>query len=770
MATSPAFPGSSPAFGAGPAPFTAPPMNDQAAAGLMLRPAAPQDPYALLGNDQEALKLLSTTRQFCDPGREAFEWGWWRSLLYFLGRQWIYWDPTSRTWSDKRTATWIPKPVTNKIRETYDSIFALLQDIDLGVTGRPIGRDGKAAITADLVDQFAPLISEEHDMKTLMGEADFWAILLGNAYLHTFWDKDDPRNVMQSPIFQCQSCRSTVPADAVQKAQGACPVCGLKAVVPTGQTQSIPIGAGRTIVVSPFELLLPLYAQSFTAVDRLIFNTWLPKHEIEELAPEAAKRVAWTLTPQQRSLQLYKSLAIQSDLPMTPQSWVAGGGSEQQTEGATVQYLWIKACKQYPQGVWLPFIGEGDSAVVARDMIANTGEGSSRPEIPYKKKDGSALWPWVHYPYKRVGGRLYAQSAVDPILQKQDQINQIDSMTILTANRMGNPVWLEEKGAQVERFTGAPGMVVRWQRVGQNGGEPKRIGGENPPQSFFALRQQYLADIEEATGTYDVVKGAKPSGVEAFSALQLLVERSQSRFTPVFKARGEAYRQWFEIALELERTYGPTTRTRAILGPNRAWTTQVFEATDLTGNITIVVEDGSTTPKTALGKRAALEHANQLGLLNPAMSPDQNYAMLLQLGVPELNPTLDADVSSALQEQQLVEEWAANGMPTPAPPLMRMPWHDDATHFNEHRKWMNSDAVRDMLAQAGPAAAGIVMAFGNHLAEHEMMMIKKQQLLMLGQAGPDTGGDPNAKGPKNQGPGQGQAMRSSNANSGPPQG
>jgi hypothetical protein len=766
MATTPAFPGSTPAFGSGPAPFTAPPMNDQAAAGLQLRTAAPQDPYSLLGNDQEALKLLTSTRQFCDPGREAFEWGWWRSLLYFLGRQWIYWDPQSRTWTDKRTATWIPKPVTNKIRETYDSIFALLQDIDLGVTARPIGRDGKAAITADLIDQMAPLLAEEHDMKTLMGEADFWAILLGNAYLHTFWDKDDPRNVTQAPIFQCQSCRTTIPADVVQKSQGTCPTCGLRAVAPTGQSQSIPIGAGRTIVVSPFELLLPLYAQSFTAVDRLIFNTWLPKHEIEALAPEAAKRVSWTLTPTQRSLQLYKSLAIQSDLPMTPQTWVAGGGSEQQTEGATVQYLWIKACKMYPQGVWLPFIGEGDSAVVARDLIANSGDGSSRPEIPYKKADGSALWPWVHYPYKRVGGRLYAQSAVDPILQKQDQINQIDSMTILTANRMGNPVWLEEKGAQVERFTGAPGMVVRWQRVGQNGGEPKRIGGENPPQSFFALRQQYLADIEEATGTYDVVKGAKPSGVEAFSALQLLVERSQSRFTPVFKARGEAYRQWFEVALELERTYGPDTRVQSVLGPNRAWTTQMFEKSDLTGSITIVVEDGSTTPKTALGKRAALEHANQLGLLNPTLSPDQNYAMLLQLGVPELNPTLDADVSSALQEQQLVEEWAANGMPTPAPPLLRMPWHDDATHFNEHRKWMNSDAVRDMLTQAGPAAAGIVAAFGNHLAEHEMMMIKKQMVMAMGQAGPDTG----ATSPANEGAGQGQAMRSSNANSRPPQG
>jgi len=762
------FPGSTPAFGgAAMAPFQAPPFNAQAAAGHQLVNKAP-DPYAILGSDAGALKLLEDTRRFCDPGREAFEWGWWRSLLYFLGRQWIYWDAGSRTWTDKRTATWIPKPVTNKIRETYDTIYALLQDIDLGVTGRPVGRSPLATVTADLVDQFAPLLSDEHNMRTNMGLADFWAILLGNAYLHVHWDRDDPRNDMQVPVLQCRACQSVVPPDAVKAAKGACPTCGMRAVAPVpGQMQTVNIGAGRTLVVSPFELLLPLYAQSFDAVDRLIFSTWLPKHEVEALAPEASKRIAWTLTPTQRSLQLYKSLAIQSDLPMSPQTWQGGGGGgEQQTEGATVQYLWVKACKTYPQGVWLPFVGEGQSAVPVRELIErDSPEGQSKPIIPYTRKDGSALWPWVHYPYKAVAGRLYGQSAVDPILQKQDQLNQIDSMTILSINRMGNPIWMEEKGAQVERFTGAPGVVVRWQRVGQNGGEPKRLDGLNPPQSFFTVRQQFLADIEEAAGTYDVVKGAKPTGVEAFSALQLLVERSQSRFTPVFKSRGEAYRQWFELALELERGYGPTERLRAVMGPNRSWTMQTFQQADLDGSITVVVEDGSTTPKTALGRRAAMEHANQLGLLNPAMSPDQSYAMLLQLGVPELNPTLDSDVNSALQEQQMVEEWAKAGMKGD-PPLVRMPWHDDATHFNEHRKWMNSDAVRDMLQQAGqgPAFMVIVNAFGAHLGEHEQMMLMKQQLMAMGQAGPDTGGAP-----ANDGPGAGQAMRSSNANSKPRQ-
>jgi len=76
------------------------------------------------------------------------------------------------------------------------------------------------------------------------------------------------------------------------------------------------------------------------------------------------------------------------------------------------------------------------------------------------------------------------------------------------------------------------------------------------------------------------------------------------------------YRQWFSLAIELERSFGPQQRTMAIVGPNRGYTFKQFENAQLQGQITIQVEDGSTMPKTALGKRAAIEQANQLRLLD----------------------------------------------------------------------------------------------------------------------------------------------------------
>lgn len=735
-----------------------------------------QDPYELLMTEEGARRLFTNVRRACEPGREAFEWAWWRSLMYFMGRQWIYWDPGTRTWNDKRLARWIPKPVTNKVRETYDSIFALISDIDLGITARPVGTSPRNVLAAETADQIAPLLALEHRMKAVMGTSDGWSILLGNSFLHPHWDKNDTTHVREIRLMQCQLCQAAVPPDAVQASGGRCPNCGAQALQPgmkpdgTPLTERLIMGRGRTLSISPLEIMLPTYAQTFDAVDALVYSTWMPRHQVEAAAsPEVVKRIQWGTSPQLRSLSLYRAMGFQTDIPITPQSW-ASSPPDSELEGCTVSHVWIKAGTgaasggRYDRGVYLPFYGDGDGAIPDLNAAPTQTQErqTARPIIPYTGKNDTPLWPWVHYGYKSVPGRLYAQGAVDNVIPTNDRLNQIDSMTQLVANRMGNPVWLEQKGSAVERLTGEPGLIVRYQSVGQGGGKPERIGGENPPQSFFALRQQFIGDIEDAAGTYDVVKGSKPAGVSAFSALQLLVERSQSRFTPVFRARGEAYRQWAEIALDLERKFGPAERVKNALGPNKTWTHKTFQAENLHGAIELVIEDGTNVPKTALGRRAAIEHGTQLGILSPQTNPDQTYAMLQEIGISNLSPGLDADVKSALQEQQAFEDWAAAGFEggPDASPLIRLPWHNDAVHLAENRKWMNGDAVRSIIAKvsADPKAAEIVvMMLGEHLMAHEQVLMQMQ----AAQAVP-----PGDDGDQKPGGGGG-AMRSSNQESKP---
>ena len=61
-------------------------------------------------------------------------------------------------------------------------------------------------------------------------------------------------------------------------------------------------------------------------------------------------------------------------------------------------------------------------------------------------------------------------------------------MILLIIQRMSNPIWLEPKGAEVEKLTGMPGLVVKWNplTVGGNA-KPERIPGEGPHPSLFTI-------------------------------------------------------------------------------------------------------------------------------------------------------------------------------------------------------------------------------------------------------------------------------------------
>jgi hypothetical protein len=751
------------------------------------------DPY---GDDKALLKQFS---EFCKEAfdqRAIYERLWWRNLLYILGRQWIYYDSERTQWRDKRMAKWVPRPVTNKMGETLDAVMSVFGSVQLATTTRPDGADPKDIQTAETVNKLAPAIHLEHQMDRVTREGDFWLISTGNVFYHPWWDKRGGPGGTMVPFEQCVACGAVHGPDEVLAAGNTCPDCG----APTLQTalspdgvqigEQIAQGKGCTDACSPLEIAFPLSYTIWDDLPGLVRKRWRTKMWADANLPkEILKKIQWEKQTSDRSLQLYRGLATQSDITSGPLSAYAGGGGEATSEGYTEYEQWMKPSKTYPDGLVLRVAGEGDSGTILR-----MDDQSLPGPLPYKTAQGNPMFSWIHVPYTRFGGRVWGRSPIDVLITKQDQINQIDSLIQLIIQRVANPVWLEPKGTEVKKFTGEPGLVVKYNPLALGGAtaKPERMAGENVPSSLFQIREQLYSDIENLAGTYDIIKGQKPTGVEAFSALQLLVERSQSRYGPVLANRGEAYRTWFSQAVELERQYGPVERTWAVLGPNQAWTFQTFKQANLQGAIRIVVEDGSQTPKTSLGKRAAIEQLNQLGVIAPQTNPDTAYAILETFGQTDLWPGLDTDVKSALQEQDDFERWAAQVEQIPAPidpmtgqpqlqpgpvdpqtgqpaggpqpmgpqlsvppPGARKPWHNDQVHLAEHKKWANQDTVRQIL-QAKPWIEPYV---GWLIQQHEFMLQLQAQQQAMMAAGPPKG---------EGGVGGGRAMKNSAQESGNP--
>ncbi len=707
-------------------------------------------------DDEELLELWQQIKRETVDTQWVFHRQWQRNLWYILGRQWIEYHARFGGWRDKRMAAYIPRPVTNKCKETVQAIRAMFQSIVLSVNIRPNGSEPENIATAATCDDLAVLLHEVHHMNQAMSEFDFWLCAAGNAFLHTFLDYDIKYGTIQITTEECQDCGKQVESTKLTGAQPECPDCQSTNFAPamdplTGQpmTRTEVNCQPVTIALSPLEFSFPNTYTRFEDVPYGVRGRWRTKryYESQPHLKDVVATVKWQKSPSDQSLALFTGLAQMNDLGLTTGSGIDGSGRGGADMDGVAEYeVWMKPSDKYPEGLVFRVIMDESPIIVHSEKT----EGLPGV-LPYKDASGKPLFTFAHATFEHVGGRILGSGPLDVIIQKQDQLNQLDSHTLLCLSRTANPVILEPKGAEIQRMTGMPGAVWKWNplTVGGNA-KPERWPGVPIDASIMQLREQYLKDIEELAGTFDILKGMKPAGVEAFSALQLLVERSQARFSSVFQSRGQAYKDWVRFALELERSYGPDVRTQAVLTPARKWTFKTFKRADLGGSVAVVVEDGSTTPKTSLGLRASVEHANGLGLLN-LRDPDQQYKGLQLFGLTRMVPTLDIHMQAALRKQDAFQTWVANKaavnaavaianeqqvqyqqqleqwhattsqqlagstdptsplpapLPMPAPPpsildgtpLKWQPWYNPQIHLQEFLKWANDDQILELMA------------------------------------------------------------------------
>ncbi len=738
-------------------------------------PVAPPESAAqpMLSDAQLCDKFKQWHKESFDK-RYVFERQWLRNLWYLLGRQWIYFDSKRGQWQDKRMAKNFPRPTTSIPKEIINTVRANFTAINYGAMARPIGNETKNIITAGVADDYIPVLHDDHDMDNVLNEFDFWMLVTGNAFLHTAVTYERKNGVINVQFEQCTACGQEYDSGAIADADQACPGCGAPAaeVMQPTRSEERPKPKGVTVPLSPFEIAFPLIYERFDLTPYVIRMRWRDK-VYYETHPEPqiqllAKTLPFSKSPSDRTMQIFKTLPFQNDLGMAPSYYSAGGG-QSDAEGIVEYDVWLKPSEEWPEGQVIRFAGEQSPVVIHSEM-----EGLPGP-LPYTDAKGVPVFTFAHAEYDHIGGRSIGASILDPIISKVDTLNQIDSMMLMNLGRMANPVWLKPKGLEIPHLTEAgstPGFVVEWDPLISNGAKPERVDGSDISQGYFTYRALLKQEIEEGTGTFDIMKGQKPAGVEAFAALNLLVERGQARHISAFKSRGGAYKDWARFALEIERAFGGETRTMAVMAPNKGWAFQTFQSADLGGDIDILLEDGTTTPKTALGDRAMVSQLGTLGLLNPA-DPDQIYKIYELFGATKLLPGMDAQKQEAWLNMEKIERFvsdpaaiqaaaqaAATGMP--AGPIIYRRWYNPVIHRQEFINWCVSDRGRAVIEKA-PQIAGFL----------ESYLIQIDMALQMAKAGIiDAGGEmlqaqlqgkPGAGGPPKPG-GAGQGMANSDQN------
>lgn len=696
--------------------------------------------------DAQYLDYFKQAKTECFADRWRYERIWTKALHYVNMRQWLGQYDRSAGWLDARVARGVPRPVTSKPKEAVQAIRSMFTATNLGVDVRPLKNDVKSVTTATTAGKLAPVYYTLNEMDETLHEGDFWFIVCGNVIYHVSYD--DNGVYSKIPIEHCLKCGLEVSSDAIASAGQRCPRCQQPAAgnftpamdPETGEPKQkiVPQGSTVTTALSPLEVAFPFQRARWRNVDRLIRLRWRPKRYYEEHPDlkDLISQLNFSKTPSERSLQIYNALPFQTEI--NPHTSGVGSGDE---EGIAEYELWEKPTPAHPDGLVLRVVGDSSPLVVHLE-----DEGLPGP-LPYHDARGNPRWTFHHASYEQVGGRVLGSSALDPVMAGFDKLNRLDSIYEMMMTRMAIPQILKPKGQDILWLGDSPAMpgLVAEYAPAPGGGKPELWKGAEPPHAWTPLRQQIIEEIDAGLGTNDILRGKQPQGVEAFSAMQLLVEAGQARFAGAFLSRANAFREVSRSQMEIEREYGPKERTESVLSTGRSYAFTTYQTADLAGEVAFEVADGSTKPKTTLGERAAIEHLKQLGGVN-INDPDTAYAVYQKLGETDLIPALDGQHQRALQNQDAFVKWvqAADLTPfLPAPasptaaappppvdpstdptyPFRLRPWYDANVHRIELVKWAVSDEATELF-QKLPAAEFFV---GKYLGELETKIANANQ-------------------------------------------
>lgn len=628
----------------------------------LIYPDGPEDHDGIVAYTQRITETQSAHHHELE--RQAL-----RNILYYLGYQWITYEQSQRLYRPMGLKKGVPRPVTNKIAPMVNTATSNLVAYRVPLTYASRSSDAGAVAAAHAADAINQIIEKEVDRRSLARLTALWMLLTGSTFLVSQYDTSLETGIETIRQLQCPQCGTlTTPMELADN--GACQSCEfdqpdqfLQAVDSTGSPMDLTYGRGKfyTEVENVFSTWVDPEAVSFkesayVLISRTRSKDWVARTYGEELA----ESLTYGVYEDPYSTYL-DSLAYATSRGIT-----AGGASSATDSKCKIQRVWIRPRQdKAPEGIY---------AVVAGQTVIESGP------WPYHDDEGKPLLNITHIPCDIVPGRVVGKTRVDDLIPKQDQRNRVEAIIELHSQRMANAVWLIPEGSGLSRITGEQGMIMRYNALA-NVPPPTRLQGDNPPPYLLQWLSIIDGDMDAIFGLYDIGRGEAPFKGASYAAMQLLDERQQQGQTAILENWSLGWMDWAKINLYIWREYANGERVLSSeIGP---WAMEKFSRASLQGGIIIDVEIGQNRPRTTIGRRAAYEQAARLGLVN-IMNPQEKYAGLKLLGIPEIMPDYKLDKENAARENDIF-------VTGPEPPEAPKPWDNHAVHLEEHRNLILSE-------------------------------------------------------------------------------
>lgn len=645
-------------------------------------------------------------------------YNWQRNHLMIDGMQWLVYDSSIATgglWKRldvSRQNEFIPRPTTNLLFDVYQTLKSYL------IKTKP--RSSITPKTELYQDKMASKIGElclEANWAKLKEQQNYeyaaaCLVMYGTVFKKSYWDSSE---LVMSKVPRMTQMPKMDPTTqqivGVEEVQATDPQTGDLLY------DTIPLGDVNTDVVEPYRICIDPLASDLHKI------RWIMEYSIQPLAwikeiygKDPATNPGYTglaeeveeETNLQGSLKRFYQLKQSSGL----KNRIEGGASLGSTEEHLTNSAVVKEYYERPSRQFL----NGRLVVVANGKCLYAGDS------PYIGPELGDWHPYSECRWELVPGRFWGKSALDAATELQKRLNSIDSVIILTRKTMAIPQKLIPTSAGIApgTWTGRPGQEVYWRDAG--GQPPQYLQAHGVDGSVFQERAQVSEDMKTITGAIDILKGDRPDGITAASALEMLYEVGMGKLFPIldrWKAMVENdQKKQLKIISKFYKEPRPDF-IRMLQAKNRELPSAAinkFIGTDLYDNCNVIVEAGSNVTKLQAAKKQELREAAQSGVLNLA-DPRNRRKYLEDMGIQGYDSDIGPDQKRQEWENSLLDDLQNNPNNKP----IVLDWDIHPIHIQVLEQRMKEPSWMELPFETQ-------QAYMQHRQEHEM---KQQQLMQM---------------------------------------
>lgn len=665
--------------------------------------------------------------------KNQLTWHWERVQLFLDGKHWVVYEGDALTggmWKKLNVSEsnkYIPRPVTNYIYDSYQTLksYVIKNKPRSAITpNTPTNKDKNAAKIGNLIlDCNWERLHEEDLYETAAANL----ITYGTIFKKSYWDTS-AINMVKVP--KMQMVPVTDPNTGMQVGETQAPV--FDPVTKEQQYDMLPLGDVSSYIVEPHRMALDPLAM------HLHEAKWIMEYSIQPLSwiketygkeGEGYTGKAVEVKPEKnlnQSLRRWFTLKTSSGVKDSISSASTTASSDVMVDNsAVVKEYYERPSAENPKGRLI---------VVAGEECVFSGPS------PYEGNEQGDWHPYSCCRAEIVPGRFWGKSPLDEAIEVQKRINSIDATVVLTRKTQAIPQRLIPIGCGIVKgqSTGRPGQEYFY-RPGPGGEKPENMHAAGVDGSVFQERAQCVEDLRNITGAIDILKGDRPPGVNAASALSLLYEVGTGKLYPLLDRWKKFVESDQKKQLKLIGRMYKEPRPefiRMVKSKNTDlsdFEIDQFIGSDLYDNFNVVVEAGSNVPKLQAAHQARLMELAQAGFLNL-----QNAANRVQfqqeMGIIGYDSDIEPDRKRAQWENDLLDN--IQNSPEHKPIVLEIDKH--AFHIEEHETRMKSPAFIALPIE-------VQMAYMQHIQEHRNFQQQQlmAQMLQMQAMAPQMG----AKGP-----------------------